>query len=200
VLKRKLKVAPDNVFRENEMKSKIFLIAAFIFGTISVKSQVAISDYVPLQKGFNSFQWFPYIAIITNDGSSFQLIMRNPDTDDYKRIPSDGKLLVKFANDSIITLHHTDQEQQRDHLVGNYGRKGVLYFTYDSYYIEDIDYFLNNKITKVRVELANYDYFDFEIKKSDQQGLKERLNDAFAECMSKYQEKSNKRDKFDEGF
>ena len=109
-------------------------------------------------------------------------------------------MLVKFVNDSIITLYHTEYEQQREYLVGNYGRKGVLYFTYDSYYIEDIDYFLNNEITKVRVELANYDYFDFEVKKSDRQGLMERLNNAFEECMSKYKEKSNKRDNFDEGF
>ena len=184
----------------HKMKSKVLLIAAFIFVSISVKSQVAISDYVPLQKGFNSFQWFPYVAIMTDDGNSFQLMMRNPDTDDYKKIPYDGKLLVKFANDSIITLYHTDYEQQRDHIVGNYGRSGVLYFTFDSYYIEDMDYFLNNEITKVRVELVNYDYFDFEIKSSDQKGLKERLNKAYRECKDIYKEKSNKRDSFDEGF
>ena len=195
----KLKGCARHGFRENEMK-KSLLIAAFIIGAFSVKSQVAISEFTPLQKGFNSAQWFPYVSIMTNDGSSFLLLIRNPDTDDYKKIPSNGKLLVKFANDSIITLHHTDIEQQRDYLVGNYGRKGILYYTYDSYYIDDIDYFLNNEITKVRVELVNYNYFDFEIKKSDQQGLKERLNSAFRECVSKYQEKSNKRDNFNEGF
>lgn len=182
------------------MNKKVLFIVAIILGVISVKAQVAISDYVPLQKGFNSFQWFPYVAIMTDDGDSFQLIMRNPDTHDYKKIPSDGKLLVKFANDSIITLYHTNYEQQREHIVGNYGKRGVLYFTYDSYYIEDIDFFLNNEITKVRVELVNYDYFDFEIKSSDQKGLKERLNEAYKKCKAAYIEKSNKRDSFEEGF
>ncbi|MCR5659078.1 MAG: hypothetical protein K6G25_07110 [Bacteroidales bacterium] len=182
------------------MNKKVLFVAAIILGVISAKAQVAISDYVPLQKGFNSFQWFPYVAIMSDDGNSFQLKMRNPDTNGYKKIPSDGKLLVKFANDSIITLYHTDYEQQRDHLIGNYGRSGVLYFTYDSYYIGDINYFLSNEITKVRVELENYDYFDFEIKSSDQKGLLERLNGAYRECKAIYKEKSNKRDNFNEGF
>ena len=109
-------------------------------------------------------------------------------------------MLVKFADDSIITLYHTNYEQQREHIVGNYGKSGVLYFTYDSYNIEDIDLFLNNEITKVRVELVNYDYFDFEIKSSDQKGLKERLNEAYQKCKALYTEKSNKRDSFEEGF
>lgn len=182
------------------MNKKLFLFVLFIMSAICVKSQVATSEYVPLQKGFNSFQWFPYVAISTKDNISFQLIMRNPDTKDYKNIPLDGKVLVKFANDSIITLHHTEDAQQREHLVGNYGKKGVLYFTFDAYYIEDIDYFLDNEITKVRVELANYDYFDFEIKSSDQQGLKERLNEAYTDCVEKFGEKRNKRDNFEEGF
>lgn len=183
------------------MNKKVLFVVTIILGVFSsAKAQVAISDYVPLQKGFNSFQWFPYVAIMTNDGDSFQLIMRNPDTHDYKHIPTNGKLLVKFANDSIITLHHTEFEQQRDHLVGNYGRNGVLYFTFDSYYIEDIDYFLNNAIAKVRVELANYDYFDFEIKASDQRGLMERLNKAYEECIAIYSERRDKRENFDEGF
>ena len=67
------------------MNKRVLFIVVIILGVISAKAQVAISDYVPLQKGFNSFQWFPYVAIMTDDGDSFQLVMRNPDTHDYKK-------------------------------------------------------------------------------------------------------------------
>ena len=200
VLERKSKVAPDDVFRENELKSKVLLIAVFIFVSISAKSQVAISDYVPLQTGMFSWLWYPHVAISTTDNESFQLNLRILDQYDYTKIPQDGKMLVKFVNDSIVTIYHTDVPQYQEFQVGKYGKTGKYYITVDNYEIEDVDYFLNNEIAKIRVELRNYDYFDFEINRSYQHKFNEELNNAYLECTTLYQEKSNKRDNFGEGF
>ena len=182
------------------MNKKVLIVALFAICTIKVNAQFAMSDLVPLQKGMFADQWYPFVSIMTTDNRSFRLGVRNPDTNDYKSIPSNGKMLVKFANDSIITLYHTEEAQQRDYKVGNYVKSGVLYLTFDSYGIEDIDFFLENEITKIRIELSNYNYFDFDIKRSYQKELRESLIEAYNECKREYEERHNNKENFEEGF
>ena len=183
------------------MKKHVFVLLLLLLGRLTANAQFAISDYVPLKSGLVGSLWFPQVAISTVDNENYQLELRLVDPEDYTLVPQNGKMLVKFESGEVITLHHNDIEQVKDYQTSWIGNSLITeHITVDGYEIEDIDTFMKNVITKVRIELKNQDYVDVEIKDSYKNKLHNRLENAFMECVSRFESKQTMKQNFEEGF
>lgn len=183
------------------MKRHFFVLLLLSLGGLTANAQFASSDYVPLKSGLVGSFWFPQVAISTVDNENFQLELRLVDPEDYTRIPQNGKMLVKFESGEVITLHHDDIEQIKDYQTSWIGNSLITeHITVDGYEIEDIDTFMKNVITKVRIELINQNYVDVEIKDSYQNKLHDKLVSAWRECVSEFESKQTIKNNFEEGF
>jgi hypothetical protein len=179
----------------------MIVFLCLFFCAINANAQAAVGPYVSLKTGLYGSLYFPHVTFSTMDNENFSFDLILVGSKDYYNVPADGKLLVKFEDNSIIKLFHNDLAQVKDYdntIIQN--SLSHFYYTIDGYKIEDLENFLSKKITKIRVELFNQTFEDIEIKSSYQEKFHEKLLNAFYETKRIYNEKASIRDDFEQGF
>lgn len=184
---------------------KKFILALMLcFVSIGMFAQFSVGEYVQLVKGIAGwYQGKVALAVKNVDGveqPSLCLYMSNPY--DYDIYDEDSRILVKFDDDTKMTLQRTNGDmtiKDYDNQVVN----GVLYRHYQTYTQYDIDTnFLNkiltNGIVKVRVVMANGNVKDYEIKGGYQKEITKKMKESYvtARNKNKQREKNMNDDNF----
>ena len=174
------------------------------FVSIGMFAQFSVGEYVQLVKGLSGWYQGKVALAVTNvDGvevPSMCLYMHN--SLDYDIYDDDSRILVKFDDDTKMTLHRVNEDRtlkEYDNQVLN----GVLYhhyMTYTQYYVNTdfLNKILVNNIVKVRVVMANGNIRDYEIKSSYQQEFTKKLKNSYvsARKTNKQREKNMNDDSF----
>lgn len=115
---------------------------------------------------------------IVYDGNKYSLIFKLTKVArgklidmNYYDIPSDGRILIKLDDGSILELKRKPGVKETRKYENTVIINAVYTYSsvYDLYEIDDITPLLQHAITKVRVELENSEVEDFEIKKPKEQ-------------------------------
>lgn len=184
---------------------KKFMVALMLcFISNGTFAQFSVGEYVQLVKGLAGWYQGKIALAVTNiDGvevPSMCLYMNN--SVDYDIYDEESRILVKFDDDTKMTLHRLKGDQTLKE-YDNQVISGVLYHhyqTYTQYYVEMdfLNKLLTNGIVKVRVVMANGNAKDYEIKGGYQKELSSKLKDSYvtARKENKQREKNMNDDDF----
>lgn len=155
---------------------KIFktILFTLLLATTLASNAEGIYSYgkaIDFQPGFVGSLWHPFLKISqydSNDGRNEHLdlltvIMRTSDT--YHSFPNESKILLKFADDSIVELNSFG-DVIKDYQCTRNGMQLIdVYYTGRNYIFteEALKKILTLPISKVRIELGNGNREDFEI-------------------------------------
>lgn len=188
---------------------KILTLLLILINSLGVNAQVvAKSNSIVLTKvsriGHNN-----EITILTT-GTSFQLLFKLTKMSpgklidmNYYGIPSDGQILLKLDDNSIIELKRSPGiEETRTYentfIISSFYTYSSVFVLYD---IQDITPLLKHAIKKVRVELNNKDVVDFEITKpKEQKRILQEFNEQYKVVHSRLKTQNHRNEDLRNGF
>lgn len=163
---------------------KLAICFILLFTAFTLKAQVSLSSFKPLHGGIYGSLWFTQISILKAE-SGQALVLQVRDRKASPVFPKDESvLLIRLDNNEVLTLKRLPNQDEHSSFW-NPGFDKVpgcnVYYTLAFYYCEDdaMEKLLSHNILKMRIELANADYRDEEIKKSRGEKLRSILQDLY---------------------
>lgn len=164
---------------------KLLLALMLCFVCNCISAQYSVGEYVQVVKGLAGWYQSKLALAVKNidDKQIPSMVLCSHNSLDYDMFDADSRILIKFDDDSKITLQRVpgDETGKEYH---NEVLNGILYnhyYTYTSYLVEQdfLTAILQHNITKIRIVMSNGDIRDYDIKSNYQQTFTQKLKESY---------------------
>ena len=189
---------------------KLFLLLILLLTVSIIHAQddgaYTRGDVIYLKSGGYGIIWHPFMMLAHYDSADSlynhdQLIVVLVDKYSYLSFPEHSRLLIKFIDESIVELESFGNVLKS---YSNIYSNGVvdIYKTGRTYtiYEEDLQKILSLPIIKMRIELANGNRRDIEIKDKLGKKILKELQESYSEIQSTQEKRLENINDYDSDF